>query len=223
MMRYKSAGFLLILLLLTATFLQGKSVPKAMLLSALLPGTGEMYAGNISRGIAFSTADIVLFYSAHRFNNEVHWLNDSAKQFANTRAGIPANRDSGYYELVQKWYSSDIYNDEVELYFRNLGLVRYNNPDYYLEEIEYYSISDENAWQWNTQADWKQYKIIRRDKQTQLMNRKLAVGALIANRVISVLDATVLVRKHNKKYQPHFSIAPDFINNGAVINCSVEF
>jgi hypothetical protein len=211
------------LILLTMTVLSGKSVPKAMLLSAVLPGSGEIYAGKLSRGVAFITTDAVLLFSANRISNEVKWLQDSYKQFAYAKAGIPTDSDNSYYELLHEWYSSDIYNAEVELYYRNLGLAYYNNPDYYNDLINQYSIPDGEAWRWNSQADWNKYKSIRRDKQTQIMNRKLVIGAVIANRVISVLDAAFLVKIYNRKYHPTFSVIPDFINNGAILNCSLEF
>jgi hypothetical protein len=212
-----------LLLILLLASLSAKSVPKAMLMSALLPGTGEIYAGKLSRGIAFITADLAMLYGANRLTNEVNWLQDSYKQFAFAKAGVPLDRDTQYYELLQNYYSSDIYNSEVERYYRNLGLAYYNNPDYYDSLIIQNSIPADLAWLWDSQMDWSKYKSIRRDRQVQIINRKLVIGALIANRVISVLDATFLTRHYNKKYVPAFSLTPDLINQGAILNCSVEF
>lgn len=211
------------LVLLSMPVIQAKSLPKAMLMSAVLPGSGEIYAGDLTRGVVFTTIDLVLLFNANRFDNEVKWLEDSYKQFAYSKAGITKDRSNDYYELLHKWYNSDIYNNEVELYFRNLGLVNYNDPNYYADEISYYSITEDDSWHWANERDWNKYKSIRRDKQTQIMHQKLAIGAAIANRVISIVDAAILVRRYNKKINPTFSITPDFINNGAILNCSWEF
>ncbi|MFO7660630.1 MAG: hypothetical protein R6V77_06935 [Candidatus Cloacimonadaceae bacterium] len=214
---------LLTLLLLTAVPLSAKSIPKAMLMSAILPGAGEIYAGSLTRGMIFTTADAVMLFSAWHASSEITRLDDSFKQFAYAKLDVPKDSSGDYYELLHDYSNSAVYNAEVELYFRNLGLIRYNDPAYYNDQILLYSIPSEDSWQWENDSDWKKYKSIRKDKQTQILDRKLAIGAAIANRIISVLDTAVLVRKHNKKLQPSFSITPDFINNGAVFSCSLEF
>jgi len=213
----------LLLLSLTSNILQAKSLPKAMLMSAVLPGTGEVYANNLTRGVFFTTADLVILFSAVRASSEINRLESSYKQFAFIKADIPKNNSGDYYELIHRYYNSNVYNAEVELYFRNLGLSRYNDPNYYNEEILLYSIPSEDSWQWDNEADWNKYRSIRKDKQTQVLNKKLAIGAAIANRVISVLDAAILTKKYNKGLHPTFSLTPDFINNGAILNCSLEF
>jgi hypothetical protein len=214
---------LLTVLLVLLIPLQAKSVPKAMLLSAVMPGTGEIYAGNLSRGVFFITTDLLILFNANRYGSEVKWLQNSYKQFAFSKAGIPKNRDSDYYNLIQKWYSSDDYNAEMELYFRNLGLYETNNPDQYDESIELYRIDGDYTWQWQNTRDWTKYKNIRRDKQTMVMNQKLAIGAAIANRVISAIDAAYLTKTQNRRINTSFNIEPDFINNGAILNCTLEF
>ena len=215
---------LIIFIVLTAiTTLPAKSLPQAMLMSAVLPGAGEIYASSLTKGMIFATADVVILFSAWHAGGEINRLDSSFKQFAYAKADIPLDSSGEYYKLLHRYNSSAIYNAEVELYFRNLGLIRYNDPDYYSDRILLYSIPSEDAWQWENEADWKKYRSIRKDKQTQVMNRKLAIGAAIANRVISVLDTAFLVKRQNKRLQPSFSITPDFINNGAVFSCSLEF
>ncbi len=210
-------------MVLAGVSLPAKSIPKAMLMSAVLPGTGEIYAGDLTRGVIFTTADAIMLVSAWHASNEITRLDGSFKQFAYAKLDVPKDSDGAFYELLHKYESSAVYNAEVELYFRNLGLIRYNDPEYYNDRILLYSIPSEDAWQWENEADWKKYRSIRKDKQTRIMDRKLAIGAAIANRIISVVDTAVLVRKHNKRLQPSFSIEPDFINNGAVFSCSLEF
>jgi len=215
--------FLLVTFLLAIIPLQSKSVPKAMLMSAVLPGTGEIYAGNLSRGVFFITTDLLIMFNANRYSNEIKWLQNSYKQFALSKAGVPQNRDSQYYNLIQRWYSSDEYNAAVELYYRNQGMYDANDPNLYNDSIEYYRIEGDYTWQWQSVSDWTHYKYIRRDKQTMVMSQKLAIGAAIANRVISVLDAAFITKAQNKRIKTSFNIEPDFEANGAMFNCTMEF
>lgn len=203
--------------------LSAKSIPKAMLMSAVLPGSGEIYNGNIARGIFFITTDMVILFNANRYNNEVNWLTDSYKEFANTKADIPTNKNSQYYELMHKWRSSDEYNRYHEMLARNYFLLVNYDPESYNAYVLSHSYTGENAWNWQSNKDWTKYKNIRKDKQTMLMNKKLAIGAAIANRVISVFDSAILVKKSNKRFTTTFNITPDFHGNGATLNCSMEF
>ena len=220
----KRSVFLVLIILATGfAKLEGKSLPQAMLMSAILPGSGEIYAGKLNRGIFFTTADVVFLAGAVRFNQEAKWLQDSYKSYAEVNAGINPPRDNSYYELLQTYFSSSQYNSEMELYFRNRGLMEFNNPDYYSEEIAYYTISGDDAWQWSSPESWKKYKQIRRDKQSAVINRKLVIGAALANRLISILDSAFLVRRYNKKHAASITVVPDFVKNGAMLSCTWEF
>lgn len=214
---------LLPVILVAICSLQAKSFPKAMLLSAVMPGAGELYSGNLTRGVIFSSADLMLLYGAFRLGNQINWLEASYIDYAEVNAGVLPDRDNEYYELLQTYFSSDDYNADMQLYFRNLGLYSFNDPDYYSAEIALYTISGEDEWHWITREAWKQYKLKRREKQSRVMDRKLVIGALIANRVISVLDSAFLIRSYNKKHNPKFSVVPDFQTNTAFLNCSLEF
>jgi hypothetical protein len=217
------AWVLLISILLISITLQAKSIPKAMLLSAVLPGTGEIYAGNLTRGVFFLTTDLIILFNANRYGNEVNWLTNSYKQFAFSKADIPKDRSSQYYELLHQWRSSDEYNSYHEMMARNYYLILNYDPEGYNTYILSHSYTGENSWNWQNNKDWNRYKNIRRDKQSMIMNKKLAIGAAIANRVISVLDATFLIKASNKKLTTSFSIVPDLNANGAILNCSMEF
>jgi len=200
-----------------------KSAAQAMLMSALVPGTGEIYAGSLSKGMLFATTDIVIIFTASRYEKEERGLIDSYKQFANAKLGVETNSSREYYDLINNWFCSDEYNAVVEFYFRNRGMYFYNDPNYYSSQIEQYLISDEDAWNWDNERDWKKYKSIRKDRQKMLMYKKLAIGAAIANRIASALDSYITVRRLNRSFYPSFSIEPDYINNSFFLNCSLEF
>lgn len=213
-----------LIITLSISIIEAKSVSKAMLLSAILPGTGEIYSGNIAKGITFMTADMVILYNANRYGNEVDWLDKSFKQYAYAKADIPKNRSSDYYELLHNWKSSEEYNNYYEMLARNYFLIVNSDPDAYNEFISTHSYTGDTAWRWKSNKDWKQYRQIRKDKQTMIMNQKLAIGAAIVNRLISVIDAAIVTKAVNRKtIQTSVNVSPDFQSNGFVINCSLEF
>ncbi|HOD17519.1 MAG TPA: hypothetical protein PLF50_02045 [Candidatus Cloacimonadota bacterium] len=224
-MNFKIGLFLLLALIpFSVPFaVNAKSLPQAMFMSAVLPGTGELYNGSMTRGVAFISADLVILFSACRLGEEVQLLGKSYRRYAEANAGAPHHQNSDYYDLLQKYYCSADYNADMELYFRNLGLMQYNNPDYYANEISAYSIPDSVAWQWSNHQTWKKYKSIRRDRQRTLMNQKLAIGAAFANRAVSILDAMFLTRNNNEKTKSGIILAPDFQRNGAFLIYSMEF
>jgi hypothetical protein len=194
-----------------------------MLMSAILPGSGEIYSGNLSRGVFFLTADLVILFKVNQYGNDVNNLRDSYKQFALAKADVPKDRKSDYYNLINNWYGAEQYNAALEQYYRNLGIYDYNDPNFYSNEIASNRVTGDYVWQWDNKKDWNSYRLIRKDKQKQLMNQKLAIGAAIVNRVISILDTTYLIKKGNRQVNTSFSVTPDLVNQGAMLNCSVEF
>jgi hypothetical protein len=218
--------FILILSLLAVLFslpLSAKSVKKGMLMSALLPGSGEIYAGNLGRGIFFITADLAILFQVNRYGSQASMFEENFKQYAYTTAGIPKDRSDSYYELIHNWQSSDEYNAYYEMVARNYFLLMNYDPEGYNEYISTHYYGGEDAWKWQQRQEWIKYKYIRRDRNAMIMNRKLAIGAAIANRVISVIDAAYLVNSGNKRYKTSFNVVPSPDYNGAIINCSLEF
>lgn len=214
---------LTILIIVSVIPLHAKSASKAMLMSAILPGSGQIYAGNLTKGIAFITADMIILYSANRFSNEVQWQQSSYKKYALSHANIVPEHDANYYALLQEWYSSEDYNNYYEMLARNYYLIYNYSPDDFDAYVAAHSYTGDAGWQWQTDKDWKQYKKIRKEKQINLMNQKLAIGTAIANRIISALDATITVKRQNRNLNASINLYPDFEKNGAILNCSVEF
>ena len=50
-----------------------KSVKKAVLFSAVLPGTGQLYAGNQSKAGIFFATEAALWFGKTRFDAEKKW------------------------------------------------------------------------------------------------------------------------------------------------------
>lgn len=214
---------LALLLAITSSPMLAKSVPQAMLMSALLPGSGEIYAGDTTRGVFFLTTDVILLYSIFNFDQRAGMLESNFKRYAYANADIPLNRQDDYYDVIHRWQSSNEYNAYYEMVARNYFLLLNYEPELYNEYISTHHYEGDLAWDWQNERNWKKYKEIRRDRNTMIVNRKLAIGAAIANRVISIMDARYVIRSGNKKLNTSLNFAPMPNLNGAQFNLQMEF
>jgi len=162
---------------------QKKKIGLAIIYSALLPGMGELYAGDYSSGKYFTIADGVLWVgligvSAYANNQE-----DNYKSFAATYGGAdPDGKDEKYFGNIGNYLDIYQYNYRQEL-DRNFEDV-YDTETYY--------------WKWSSQAQRSEYREMWKSSETAYNSTRFIVGALILNRIASVINAVRLVNAHNK-------------------------
>ncbi len=89
---------LIFLLISLSLALIGKevSVKKAMLYSAIVPGMGEMYSQNYSKGAMFLAAETAIIFSYFRLQSERDWAINSYKQYAFSVVGVSKEMDDDY-------------------------------------------------------------------------------------------------------------------------------
>ena len=203
------------------------SVKKAMLLSAIMPGLGQAYAHNYSRAGVFAAGEVAIRLSAERLKKETNWTIDAYEDYAYSIAGVSGSKDDAYYQLIQENFSSEIYNDSVERYARNVYLIINNDQQGYRDYLENNLISEENSWDWENRDNWNEYKDLRFTKQNYVVYENLAVAALIINRLISMVDAAITAKKANvgelEKDLGELQVAPDFTRNGLRILYEIKF
>ncbi len=190
-----------------------KSTGIAILLSAALPGMGELYAGDYSTGKYFTAAEVALWATAFGMSSYSTWQENNFKNFAKAKAGVQGDSfDSDYYANMANYNSVDEYNNEMAF-----------NRDYK-------SMYDANAryWKWNTVSDRKTYRTMWVSSRQANNNVRFATGAMILNRIVSVINAVRLVTAHNKSLQNTVSV--DFqlqpvtpVEAQLVCNCRVNF
>lgn len=216
--------FLLISLSLT---LAGKelSVKKAMLYSAMVPGLGEMYSQSYSKGAIFLAAESAIIFSYFRMKSERDWAINSYKQYAFSVVGVPKNMDDAYYQLIQNYMSSEEYNDDIIRDARNYFLIYLTDPEGYEAYLETYLIPEENSWHWDNNNKWSEYRKLRLKKQDYEIYSNFAFAAAILNRIISVIDSAMEVKKNNRsrQYIGKLSVQPDWNKKGMRINYEYHF
>jgi len=199
-----------------------KSAFGAMTMSAVLPGSGQIYLGQNTKAGIMLTAEMIAIFSLYRFNKEINILTDDFQMFAYSNAGLRRGVSDNIYRLAHNWKSSEEYHDAMRLWARNRFLIILNDPELYEIVVEYNSLSPEDSWNWENESDFIQYRSIRRDKQNFEIYRNFAVGAMIVNRLISTIDSAIFANRLNNSNSQLFSM-PDFERKGVSLIYEIKF
>lgn len=212
---------------------QEKSTRKAMLFSAILPGTGQIYLGNNTRGGIFIGAELMLVLSYMRLNNEIEWKQNSYMLYAHRYANVPLNSDEDFYKLISHYMNSDEYNLQIEQYYRNLYLIFRYNPDLYHENVERYTIKEGDGWNWENYENFLRFRELRREKQQLEILANFAIGGSVLNRIISVIDTALIARSIRRSGESDISehtsflsdirVEPDYLKNGIMVKYEYRF
>jgi TM2 domain-containing membrane protein YozV len=198
------------------------SLPKAVLFSAAVPGTGQMYLNKPTKAGIFFTTELTFLFSYFRFQQERDWTIKSYKQYAESAIGLEKTNSDNMYSLIQMYFSSEDYNDSVREYARDRYLLFDTDTEEYYEFLANNLIPEEEGWHWQTTKNWNKYKNLRRDKQDFEIYANFAMGALVLNRIISVIDAALTTKKLNRLTNK-LSIQPDFDRNGFEVTYEISF
>jgi len=209
--------FLLILSIVPLAALPKLSYSAA---SAILPGTGELALGKTTRGAFMLSTDILVWSSFFALEKEKDNLTDTYKQYAVVYAGAKSGMPESYYQNLQNYISSDDFNRYEELFARNYYLIYSYNPEGYEEYILANTYSDEESWSWQNQTYQDHYKKLRRRTQKAKIYQNLSIGALVLNRVVSVIDVSLINIKTNRPLSIYFTPTS---NNGLMFNVQLEY
>jgi hypothetical protein len=167
-----------------------KSPGLAIIYSLLLPGMGELYADGYNSGIYFTIADGVLWGALAGFNIYGNWQLNNYKAYAQSNAGVTTDgKESDFYTNIGSYLSVEEYNRTQELN-RKFGKV-YDTEKYY--------------WNWKNNEFRKEYREMWSSSENAFNNVRFAAGALILNRLISVINAVRLVSSYNKNLEEKIS------------------
>jgi TM2 domain-containing membrane protein YozV len=160
-----------------------KSAFLAVVYSVLLPGMGELYAGNYDRGKYFTIAEGLCWGAFAGFRIYGGWQKDNYKSFAATYGKVDLDEKSAeYFANISDYINIDEYN-------RTKGLERDFNNLYNTKK---------DYWKWSGTGQMTEYRNMWESSEQAYNNVRFAVGALIINRIISAIDAALLVRSYNK-------------------------
>lgn len=222
----KKAILLTLMTLFVLTVLADPISPKLAGVSSLaIPGTGQFLNGQKGKSAMFITAEVLGIMTMIRFQHEEKWMESSYKDFAHHNAGAQANGSTEYYDQVRNYYSSDDYNERVYLYGRNQYLISPYDVESYNAFVEQYLVDQDKAWSWNSQKNWKRFKDMRVQKQDYHMYAQLAVGAIMVNHIVSMIEAASTATKIKRDYQQYgmLTCQPDWRKKGVKIEYTYRF
>ena len=159
-----------------------KSVILAITYSIILPGMGELYAGDYSSGKYFTIAEGIFWGTYIGMNTYSNWQKDRYHSFAVSNGGVNlAGKDDGYFTNIGIYTDIDEYNDDMA-----------RNGDFnkmYNTELDY--------WKW-TGNDRQTYRAMWTAGEQSHNNLRFVVGALVLNRVVSAINAARIANAFNK-------------------------
>ena len=161
-----------------------KNLGLAIIYSLILPGMGELYAGSFSSGKYFTIADALLWGTYIGFDVYGNMKKNDYKSFAASNAGVNnSGKDDAYYTIIGNYISIQDYNNQQAL------------------ERNYKNIYDVNQyyWNWKTNAQRSTYRDMWTSSESAYNNLRFVAGALILNRVVSIINVVRLVNAYNKR------------------------
>jgi hypothetical protein len=167
-----------------------KSGGLAMLYSLLLPGMGELYADSYSSGKYFTIAEGALWITYFGMSSYSGWQKDRYHAYAASSGGVNiTNKNADFYATIGDYTDIKQYNDTQAL-----------NGDF----NKMYNV-DRNYWKWNTNEDRKTYRNMWISSEQTHNDLRFVVGAMILNRIASMINAVRLVSAYNKRQSAEMS------------------
>ena len=167
-----------------------KSVAKAALYSALVPGWGEYYVGHKKKARFFFTVEVLSWIGFIGFTTYGNWKEDDFIRFANERAGANLNgKDDWFLDMVGFYEDIDEYNSFGRVY----------DPDRpYLDD------NASNHWRWQSPSDKELYRHLKNRSREAYRRADFMIGLAILNRVVSVIDAVRDAKRSRHTFDASF-------------------
>lgn len=169
-----------------------KPTGQAFLKSLLLPGWGELSAGESKRGRSFLIAEGVLWSAFTAFRIYGNWKRNDLENFAVEKAGVNTTSKA-------KTYYTDVSNFQ-DIYEHNEEMRRFRRYD------DVYPVDEDNFWQWTSKSDQERFDELRLSSSQALRNSTLVVGAVLINHVLSAIDAIYVTSRYNRRISAQVNI-----------------
>ncbi|MFN3562296.1 MAG: hypothetical protein ACK4XY_02545 [Chloroherpetonaceae bacterium] len=168
--------------------LQASVQPKSALvgaaLSLLLPGMGEVYAGNFQSGRYFLGAEIAMLLGIGTQYVRGSSFESDYKVLARTNAGVSGDKDEQFWRDISSFSSIDDFNADR---LRNRDFGRLYNPQTHF-------------WQWNSEVDRRQFRDLRIQSDKAYQSIYYFFAAMGINRVLSMINAVRGINAFNETH-----------------------
>ena len=178
-----------------------KNPKAAALLSILVPGLGELYAGGHRSSRFFLFTEATFWTALATFKHLEFSREDNFKAFAAEHADLNTSD------------KSDTFIDDVGIY--NSIYARNARERFVAGELaEFIDETPENIWEWDSDDSRRQFRELRSKSTSARQKSMLFVGALLFNRFASSINAAHIARKTQPR---SFQVGaePDLESGGA--------
>jgi len=175
---------------------------KALLLSLLLPGAGEMSLGEHGRATGFFIAEGAIWTHFVWFQVAGHLRKDNYIDQAQRHAGVGvSSADDTYWKLVGQYETSagtgpDAYEESLRREARDQFPGDPAAQDAWVAER---LPSGDRAWSWSSPDSRATYRETRESSRRAYDRSKYSIAAAIANRLLSAIDTQIIRRKHSNE------------------------
>jgi len=170
---------------------KGKSILKAGILSALVPGAGEYYLGKKVKARYFFAAEALTWIGYFSFRTYGSWRKDDYINYAARYANAQLeDKSEEFHDWVGFYESIDAFN--------SLGRVGDRDRDYLPDTPEYH-------WYWDSPEHQATYRAIKTKSKDAYNRANFMLGVAVVTRVISIVDAVRDARKINRRLDNSFS------------------
>ncbi len=152
---------------------------KAGLLSAVIPGAGQYYNGQKSKGYIMFGIEVAIWTAYFVFDSQGDGEMESAAEWAGIYAGTSGEHQNSYWQNVGHYMDSDAYNESRLREARAL------------EESSSGLISGSDTWQWVNEDRKNGYSQLRADGNAAYDRRDFMILFSVVNRTVSVVDAVL--------------------------------
>ena len=164
----------------------GKSKWKALGLSLVLPGAGQYYTESKGKMRLFGGIEAAIWSNFIGFRLYGKWKKEDYIGWAATHAGADVNgKPDSYFETLTYYDNINIYNQLELLYERSEAQVYPDTPEYY--------------WNWDSNDSRIHYRNLRNASKTAYRRSLLFLGAALANRLLSGIDAYRSAGSYNRQ------------------------
>lgn len=176
----------------------------AILASAALPGSGQLLMGTRRRGEALLWLDGSLWVLWTGFSSYGRAREQDSRLHAARDAGADLTiRTPGYYKALERYDNAGLYNEDVRREARDLYP---NDPAAQHRYYESHGYFGSSAWDWSSDSARYHYWRTRKSGRTALLRAQFATGALVLNRLASVVDCAFFCQEPGRvprvEFQP---------------------
>jgi len=179
----------------------------AILASMALPGTGQMMLGSARRGEALLWLDGALWALWSGFSWYGSAREHDARLFAGREAGADlTQKESRYYKALERYDNADEYNEGVRADARDMYP---DDPQLQHDYYQSHGYFGKQAWNWSSDSTRYDYWATRKSGRTAALRAQFAAGALLLNRLASVVDCAFFAGRGSSLSRVEFRPADD--------------